>query len=294
MKQNKSEKVFMVFNYTFLLILALICLLPFINIIAVSLSKNAAVAANYVKLWPVQFTTYAYEYVIGKKLFWSSMVVTIKRVLIGGVINMLLVVLCAYPLSKDMSNFKSRSIYVWYFFFTMLFYGGIVPLYLLMHQLHMLNTIWALILNNALPVFNMILMLNFFRQIPKELEEAAFVDGANPFRVLWAIYIPCSLPAIATIGLFVIVYHWNAWFDGLIFMNDPSNYPLQSYLQTVIVGLNFQTSQSMAGEFNKLKELSDRTVRAAQVIVATIPILCVYPLLQKYFVKGIVLGGVKG
>jgi putative aldouronate transport system permease protein len=284
----------MVFNYTILSILALICVLPFIHLLAISLSKNAAVAANYVKFWPVQFTSFAYEYLLSKKTFWTALVVTVKRVLIGGAVNMILVVFAGYALSKESSRFKSRTIYVWFFFFTMLFTGGIVPLYLLLYQLKMLNTIWALVFPSAVPIFNLILMINFFRQIPIEFEEAALVDGASPFRILFSIYVPCSLPAIATIGLFVIVAHWNSWFDGLIYMNDPNNYPLQSYLQTVIIGLKFQTTNLTGKSLDNFKMLSDRTIRASQIIIATIPILCVYPFLQKYFIKGIILGGVKG
>jgi len=158
----------------------------------------------------------------------------------------------------------------------------------------MLNTMWSLVLPTALPIFNLILMLSFFRQIPRELEEAALVDGASPFRVLWGIYVPCSLPAIATISLFVVVFHWNSWFDGLIFMDEPSKYPMQSYLQTIIIGLRMQLQSAQTGDYALLKELSNRTVRAAQIIVGTVPVLIVYPLLQKHFVKGITLGSVKG
>jgi putative aldouronate transport system permease protein len=294
MLRSKSTRVFAVFNILFLTLVSAACVIPFINIIAVSLSKNSAVAANWVKLWPVHFTSYAYEYTLANVPFWRSFVVAIERVAIGGLINMFLVLMTAYPLSKEKGQFKSRTIYVWLFFFTMLFSGGLIPLYVLMLQLRLLNTIWALVLPSALPVFSMVLMLNFFRQIPRELEEAALIDGANHFRVLWGIYVPCSLPAIATIGLFTIVWHWNAWFDGLIFMNSPERYPLQSYLQTVIIGLRFSNQTSLVGDYMKLRLLSDRTLRAAQIIIATIPILAVYPFLQRYFISGIVLGSVKG
>ena len=294
MKKNVSVQVFTVFNSIFLSFLALLCILPFINIIAVSFSNNAAVAANYVKLWPVDFNLLSYEYILTRKAFWSAFTMSIQRVLLGGVINMLLVILTAFPLSKEASYFKARTIYVWFFFFTMLFSGGIIPLYVLLHQLKMLNTIWSLVMPSALPIFNLILMLSFFRQIPKELEDAAYVDGASPFRVLWGIFVPCSLPAIATIGLFVVVFHWNAWFDGLIFMNDSAKYPMQSYLQTVIIGLRMQLETAQTGDYEKLRHLSNRTLKAAQIIVGTIPVLMIYPLLQKYFVKGITIGSVKG
>ena len=294
MKLRKSVVVFMVFNYVFLSILALACILPFVHVIAISFSKNAAVSANYVKLWPVQFTTFAYEYLLTRRAFWRAFLVTIERVLLGGSVNMILVIMAGYALSKESITFKSRTVYVWFFFFTMLFSGGIVPLYLLLFQMSLLNNIWSLILPGALPIFNLILMINFFRQIPRDFEEAALMDGASQFRILWAIYIPCSLPAVATVSLFTIVAHWNSWFDGLIYMNDPANYPLQSYLQTVIIQMNFQTTNLSPGQLDNLKFLSDSTLRASQIIIATIPILMVYPMLQKYFVKGIVLGGVKG
>ena len=294
MKKPTSVLIFTIFNSIFLSILGILCILPFINILAVSFSNNSAVAANYVKLWPVGFNTIAYYWVLNRKMFWDALLVSFWRVLLGGGINILLIILTAYPLSKESTYFKPRTVYVWFFFFTMLFTGGLIPQYVLLHTLGMLNTIWALVLPTALPVFNLILMLSFFRQIPKELEDAAHVDGASPFRVLWGIYVPCSLPAIATITLFVIVFHWNSWFDGLIFMDDPTKYPMQSYLQTVIIGLRMQLQTAQTGDYEIYKHLSNRTVRAAQIIIGTIPVLVVYPLLQKHFVKGITLGSVKG
>jgi putative aldouronate transport system permease protein len=292
--KSSGEKAFTAFNYIFLTMVAASCVLPFVNVIAISLSKNAAVAANYVKLWPVQFTPYAYQYVVTKQAFWTAFYLSLKRVLRGLGINMALIVLTAYPLSKEVIYFKARTLYVWVFFFTLLFSGGFIPMYALVNQLKLLGTIWALILPGALPVFNMILMLNFFRQIPRELEEAAFIDGADHFKVLFLIFLPCSLPSIATMALFTIVAHWNAWFDGLIFMRSSEGYPLQSYLQTVIIGLDFSKTSSISGNYSYLKFLSDRTLKAAQIVIAVIPVLMIYPFLQKYFVSGIVLGSVKG
>jgi len=294
MKQTITARIFSIFNYTFLFILAMTCVLPFVHLIAISLSQNSAVSANIVRFWPVHFTSYAYEYVIARPAFWRAFLISIQRVLLGGFINMFLVIITAYPLSKEMKMFKHRTIYVWFFFITMLFSGGLIPMYMLLLQLNMLNTIWALTLPYAVPVFNLILMLNFFRQLPVELEEAALLDGANHFSILWKIYVPCSLPAIATIALLTIVFHWNSWFDGLIFMNRPEMYPLQSFLQTVIIGMNTRMTTSATADYQRLLLLSDRTVRAAQIIIAVIPVLIVYPFLQKYFVSGIVLGSVKG
>lgn len=294
MTRSKPEKVFAVFNYALLILVAASCVLPFVNVIAISLSENSAVAANYVKLWPVKFTPYAYHYVITKAQFWKSFMISVQRVLLGLAINMLLIILSAYPLSKEGIRFKARTPYVWFFFFTMLFSGGLIPMYALVSKLKLLGSIWVLILPGALPVFNMILMLNFFRQIPREMEEAAFIDGADHFTVLFRIFLPCSLPSIATIALFTIVGHWNAWFDGLIYMRTAEMYPLQSYLQTVIIGLDFSKQSSISGNYTYLKFLSDRTLKAAQIVIAVIPVLMIYPFLQRYFVTGIVLGSVKG
>jgi putative aldouronate transport system permease protein len=294
MSRSKPEKVFAVFNYALLTIVAASCVLPFVNVIAISLSQNSAVAANFVKLWPVKFTPYAYHYVITKAQFWKSFMISIQRVLLGLAVNMALIVLSAYPLSKEVLKFKARTAYVWFFFFTILFSGGLIPMYALVSKLKLLGSIWVLILPGALPVFNMILMLNFFRQIPREMEEAAFIDGADHFTVLFRIFLPCSLPSIATIALFTIVGHWNAWFDGLIYMRTAEMYPLQSYLQTVIIGLDFSMQSSISGNYSYLKFLSDRTLKAAQIVIAVIPVLMIYPFLQKYFVTGIVLGSVKG
>jgi putative aldouronate transport system permease protein len=155
----------------------------------------------------------------------------------------------------------------------------------------LLDTIWALVLPGAVPVFSVILLLNFFRGLPRELEEAAFIDGADHFTTLVRIYLPLSTPALATLLLLTMVGHWNSWFDGLIFMNSPEHYPLQSYLQTIVIQKDFSTLTELNSE--ALKEISDRTVKAAQIFMGALPVLVVYPFLQKYFMKGIVLGSVK-
>ncbi|TLS50926.1 carbohydrate ABC transporter permease [Paenibacillus antri] len=291
-RQTRGQKIFNVFNLFFLTLVCVLCLFPFIHVAALSLSENSAVSGGLVKLWPVRFTTEPYSYVLERKAFWTAFGVTIQRAALGTALNVLLVLLLAYPLSKTREKFRMRSTYVWIFFFTMLFNGGLIPTYILIKELGLLDTIWALVLPGAVTVFNVILMLNFFRQVPEELEDAANIDGASHWRTLWQIYVPVSTPAIATITLFCVVGHWNAWFDGLIYMRDASNYPLQSYLQTIVVSFDFQTMT--ATEAERLAKLNDRSVKAAQMIVAAIPILLVYPFLQKYFVSGIRLGSVKG
>lgn len=294
MIRSKSSKVFGAFNIAFLALLALTCILPFIHIIAISFSSNAVVSSGSVTFYPKQVTLYAYKYLLSKDLFWRTFLNSTLRVILGVSINMLMIVLIAYPLSKDKKDFRWRNVYVWFFFFTSLFSGGLIPSYMLLNELNMLNTIWALVLPCGVHVFNMILMLNFFRQLPKEMEEAAYIDGAGHWRTLVGIFIPCSLPSIATLTLFSVVNHWNAWFDGLIYMHDAYKYPLQSYLQTVIVGLDVTSGNFDPNDVERIKELSSRTITAAQIIIATLPVLIVYPFLQKYFVAGITLGSVKG
>nr|WP_286672543.1 carbohydrate ABC transporter permease [Cohnella hashimotonis] len=271
--------------------LAVLCFLPLVHVLAVSFSESAAVAAGQVTFWPVDFTLKSYDFIISRPEFMRSFVITLERVLLGTAINMLLTIMIAYPLSKDVRTFRMRTFYVWIFVFTILFAGGLVPWYMTIKYTGLLDSVWALVIPGAVPVFNVILLLNFFRGLPKELEESCFIDGAGHLRTLWTIYVPLSLPGLATVGLFTIVGHWNAWFDGLILMNKPEHYPLSSYLQTIII--NFDFSHVKQEDLYKLASISTRTSKAAQIIVGALPILLAYPFLQKYFVKGIVLGSVK-
>lgn len=289
---SKKISLFTVLNTSFLIFTALICVIPLIHIAAVSLSSSSAAAANRVILWPVEFSVNSYQYVAKRAAFWQSMVVSIERVILGGGINLILTIMVAYPLSKEKNEFHFRSFYAWMFFITMLFGGGLIPWYMVIRQMKMLDTIWALILPGAVPVFSVILLLNFFRQVPKELCEAAFIDGAGHWTTLWKIYVPVSMPALATILLFALVGHWNSWFDGLLLMNNPKNYPLQSYIQTIVVQRDY--SSMTREQIQQLASISDRTLRSAQIFLGSLPIVMVYPFLQKYFVKGIVLGSVKG
>lgn len=287
-----SRRIFIVFNYIFLISVALICLLPMINVLAISFSSSAAVASGTVGFWPVDFTLESYNFVANKPEFFSSLIVSIKRVIVGVPVNMLLTILIAYPLSRDSKVFKGRRFYIWFFVISMLFSGGLIPWYMTIKKTGIIDKFWALVLPGAVPVFNVILLINFFRTLPKEIEEAAYIDGASHWRTLWKICVPLSAPAIATLTLFCIVNHWNSWFEGLILMNNPRNYPLQSYLQTVIVNrdIKLMTSNDIA----VLSTVSDRTSKAAQVFLAALPVMLVYPFLQKYFTEGIVMGSVKG
>jgi ABC-type sugar transport system, permease component len=291
-KLTTGRKVFLACNYTILAISALLCLLPLINVLAISLSSKSAAAAGFVKFWPVDFTWASYKYALSKPEFIQGFLVSLERVALGYIVNMVLTILVAYPLSKDRFGFRYRHYYAWFFIITMMFSGGLIPTYMTIKEAGLLDTIWALVLPGAVPVFNVILLMNFFRGLPKEIEEAAFMDGAGRWRILIQIFLPLSLPSLATVSLFVLVHHWNSWFDGLIYMNSPKNYPLQSYLQTIIVTPELNNLQ--VDQLLEATMVSDRTFKAAQVFLAALPILMVYPFLQKYFMKGLVMGSVKG
>lgn len=291
-KNKNGIDTFTIVNTVFLITMAALCIIPLVHILAVSFSSNATAATGQVTFWPRDFSLNSYTYVAKRAAFWKSMVTSVERIVIGGAINMVLTILVAYPLSLDKTTFRARSFYVWVFFITMLFNGGLIPTYMLVKEVGLLDNMFSLILPTAVPVFSVILLLNFFREIPKELSEAAFIDGAGHWKSLWSIYVPLSKPALATLLLFALVFHWNSWFDGLLYMNNPDNYPLQSYIQTIIVQRSY--SMMTREEIAELATISDRTLRASQIFLGSLPIIMVYPFLQKYFVKGIVLGGVKG
>ncbi|GGH12147.1 carbohydrate ABC transporter permease [Paenibacillus segetis] len=286
-----SRKLFMICNFIFLAFISFLCLMPIIHILAISFSSGQAAAAGKVLLWPVEFTTAAYQNVFGKPEYLRAFWISIQRVIIGTTISMTLTIITAYPLSKDSRQFRLRTFYAWVFVFTILFSGGLIPTYTTIKSLGMIDTMWALVLPGGVAVFNVILLLNFYRSLPKELEESSRIDGAGHFKTLWKIYAPLSLPALATTGLFTMVGHWNSWFDGMLYMNHTENYPLQTFLQTVIVKLDFRFIKAENVEL--MLKLSDRTSRAAQIFVAAFPILIVYPFLQRFFIKGIVMGSVK-
>lgn len=283
-------RIFNIGNTIFLLIIALCCILPIFHILAVSFSAKSAADGNLVSFWPVGFTTIAYEKTLNNPIFLGSIWIAVKRTVLGTVLTLALACLAAYPLSKEVHAFKSRNIYAWIFVFTMIFNGGLVPFYVVIQKLQLMNSFWVLIIPGAVNVWLTILLLNFFRGVPKELEEAALIDGAGHFRTLFSIYLPVSLPALATLGLFSIVFHWNSWFDGMLYLNDKTDFPLATFLQTVIVQRDMS---SMSFNPVEMKMLSQKTVRASQIFLGALPVMIIYPLLQRFFVKGLVIGSVK-
>ena len=272
------------------ILMTLSCLLPLINMIAISLSGSDAVASNQVGLLPVDFTLTTYSKLLNDGQFWASFWISVQRVVLGTLINMFFVITMAYPLSKSKLRFPAREIYIKFVIFAMLFSGGIIPLYMVVSGLKLTDTIWALVLPGAVPVFNVILMINFFKSVPGSLDEAARIDGASPLTILVKIYLPVSLPALATVALFSIVGHWNDYFSGLLYMNKASLYPLQTYIQQLTVDI---TQVTDAEQLKQLSQMSNRAFNATKIVVSTIPLLIIYPFLQKYFVSGIVIGAVK-
>lgn len=221
----KVDKFRTVIIYIIIILLGLVCLLPLLNIVAISFSSSAAVEGNMVGLIPVGFSTAAYEKILEDSQFWHSFLISVERVVLTLIINFVLIVLMAYPLSKTNAQFRGRNIYANLMIFAMLFNGGMIPTFLLVKSYGLLNTVWALVLPGAVPIFNVILVMNFFAAVPKELEEAAFIDGANPLQVLTKIFIPISKPVLATVSLFSIVGSWNDFYSGLIYMSKAAYYP---------------------------------------------------------------------
>lgn len=289
-KIKPGKLISRVIIWAVVILLTLSCLLPLVNMVAISFSGSNAVSANKVGLWPVDFNTSAYKKLLGDAQFWKSFLISVERVVLGTFINMVFTISMAYPLSKSRHRFQAREIYMKIVIFAMLFSGGIIPLFMVVSKLHLTNTIWSLILPGAVPVFNVILLINFFKGVPDSLDEAARIDGAGPLTVLLKIYLPVSLPALATVALFAIVNHWNDYFSGLIYMSKAEMYPLQTYIQQLTVDM---TQITDANQLKQLASMNNRTFNAAKIVVSTIPLLVIYPFLQKYFVTGMVIGAVK-
>ncbi|MBF9018916.1 MULTISPECIES: carbohydrate ABC transporter permease [unclassified Oceanispirochaeta] len=288
---SPSRIAFIVVNYILLALFTLVSILPLIHILSLSLSAVDAVDSGKVGLFPVDFSLTSYRFILNNTKFYSAFLVSVKRVLLGVPINLICIILIAYPLSKDKERFRRRKIYVWFFVFTMLFNGGMIPTYLIVKSTGLLDSIWALILPTAVNVFNLLILMNFFRELPKAIEESALIDGASHYTILLKIYLPLAKPALATLVLFTFVYHWNMWFDGLIYINSSAKVPLQTYLQSILTIPDIQnlTTEQMA----IIGNMSRRATNSAQIVVSTVPILLVYPFLQKYYTKGLVLGSVK-
>ncbi len=282
--------VFCVFNAIFLVLLAALCVLPLVHVLAISLSSKGPVEANLVGLWPERFTLDSYKYVFATDQFWSSLRISVERTVLGTLLTTVLTVLLAYPLSRPDGTFRFRWIYMTIVIIAMLFSGGLVPTYYVVVRMFKLgNKIWALVLPCAVQIFSAIMMMNFFRMLPRTIEEAAYMDGADHFVSLTRIVLPCSMPIIITVVMFSLINHWNSWFDGMIYNTQPEFYPLQTFLQQFLKEPSKQSSLEAT-----FSEISDTSLAAANIFIIMLPILVFYPWMQKYFIKGITLGSVKG
>ena len=291
--RTRGQKIFSVVNFLLLTMITLSCLLPLMNILALSLSSTEAAAGGEVTLYPIGFNLIAYKNTMQRQAFWQSFLNSLIRVGIGVPLNMILTILAAFTLSRREDKLMGRKIYVWFFLLTMLFNGGLIPWYLTIRATGLLNSMWALILPSAVQVYNTILLVSFFRGVPYEIEEAAIIDGSGPMGVLTNVYLPCSVPAIATLTLFCLVNHWNEWFSGQILMNKIEKYPLMSYLQ-VLLHLSKNLEKLSEKEIEELLRVNLRTFNAAQLVIAMLPMLLAYPFFQRFFITGLTLGGVKG
>lgn len=288
MKRTRGEKIFAVFNNIFLFLLIMLCLLPFLNIAAKSLSDSIAVAKGKVLFWPVGFSLSAYRFVVTNVQFVRSFCNTVFITVAGTALSVIVTIITAFIFTRK--NMPFQKLYVMLFIFTMFFGGGIIPTYLHYYNFHLLDTYWVLILPHAVKVFHIVLLRNFYEGISPALEESARLDGASNTRILFNIYVPLSYASIATITLFVAVQIWNAYFGALMYTSKRELMPLQLYLRNM---LNSISDEVQNAEPTLVRELSDESVSSASIIVATLPILCIYPFLQRYFVTGVTLGAVK-
>ena len=297
-KTSTSRKIFVIFNYTFLAILALICIFPFIHLLALSFSSDEFTSKGLVSVYPMGFTLDAYMILATKPEFFKAFGISVARTILGTSLALLVIILTAYPLSKSNKVLKGRTAIAWIFVVTMFFGGTLASQYVLYRMLGLLDNFLVYILPGACDVWFVLMLMNFFRGIPKEIEEAALIDGCNHFQILFRIFVPISLPVIVTIVLFTAVGHWNSWFDGIFFMNDSNMYPLQSYLYVMLESSDpsklAQNGTLTPDQLEALKNLGNKNLQAAQIFLGMLPITLVYPFLQKFFIKGITIGSVKG
>ena len=292
MRTTPMEKFFTALIYVILGILGLSCILPFIHLIALSFSGSTPVKQGIVTLYPIQFNVDAYKYALDHPSFMRAFGISVLRTVVGVSFSLFMLVLTAYPLSKSSEASPLNPLFKVLMIIAMLTGGGLIPMYLVMSWIKLTNTFWALVIPGCLSLWNCFMVMNFFRGVPGELEEAAIVDGANSFQVMVKIYIPLSVPVIASMALFTGVGHWNDWFSGMLYIARSQDYPLQTYLRQVITTPDFSTLS--VAELQKYAQITAKNNQAAQIVIATFPIMCIYPFLQKYFMTGLTLGGVKG
>ncbi|WP_018884559.1 carbohydrate ABC transporter permease [Paenibacillus massiliensis] len=290
-RPSKGSRIFDYLNITLLSAFALLTVLPFIYVIAGSFATQKELLTRGFILFPTEFTLDAYKYIFSTPTLVKSLFVTIYITLFGTLINIFLTCLMAYPLARKDMDFRRPILML--IVFTMLFSGGMIPTFLVVKQLGMINTYWSLLIPGAISAFNLIIIRNFFQQLPESLEESAKIDGCNDLSVFFRIVIPLSMPAIATFSLFYAVGHWNTYFNAVLYINDNTKWPIQVLLRQFVILASGGIGDSTAMEADYVAP-PEQSLKMAVIVVSTLPILLVYPFLQKHFAKGVLLGSVKG
>ncbi len=278
-----------IINYIMLVLIAFVCLYPFLNVLAYSVSGYNAVLSGRVTFYPIDFTMEAYKQILGKTQIWRAMSTTVKVTLVGTALSLVLTTLAAYALSQD--DLPGRKAITGFILFTMYFGGGLIPTFLVVKGVGLYDSLGALFIPQSVNVFNFIVMRTFFKNLPESLSEAARIDGASYMQILVKIVLPLSLPIIATMGLFYSVGYWNTYFDALLYIQNPDKYTLQLRLRGLLFGEELNSAGNLEGIG---MQVMTQSLKMATVLVSTLPILVVYPWLQKYFVKGVMVGSVKG
>ena len=292
-KRKNKISIFDVINITIMCLFGVVTLLPVLQVVAKAFSAEGPVIAGLVTFWPISPQIETVLYVLKKPEFTNSFQVSVVVTILGTLFAMFLTVTAAYPLSKP--NLRGRKFFLYIFVFVMLFHAGMVPNYLMFRSLKLTNTIWALIFSGTFSVFNMFIVKNYFESLPATVEEAAKIDGASNLYTLIKIVLPMSLPVLATVTLFYGVAYWNNYMSGVIYITDPKLKPLQQYLYDLITeALNTIDATGNIADMDAAMNLTGESVRSATIVVSTVPILILYPFLQKYFVKGMTIGSVKG
>ncbi len=290
--ESRVDRVFMFFNNSFLIFITVIVLLPLIFVVSASFSSSEAVIAGKVTLWPVDFSLLGYETIFEHKKVWDGFGNSLFYTVFGTLFNVIMTIIAAYPLSRD--DLVGRRVITLLFVFTMLFSGGLIPTYMVVRDLGLLNTRAAMILPTGIGIFNLLITITFFRTtIPPELIEAARIDGASDFRTFRSIILPLSRPIIAVLALFYAVNHWNAYFQALIYLKDQELFPLQLVLREILIENTIDASMLIDIEDLVAREGLRELLKYSLIVVASVPVLLIYPFVQRHFVKGMMIGSVK-
>lgn len=298
MKQPKNRlyingsKIFDFFNVLFILIFTLLILVPILNIVASSFASNTALAHGNFIFFPSEFSLDNYKAVLNDDTIMRAFLISVSKTVIGVVTHVSFCAMVAYGLSKP--NLKFRKLYTAMGVFTMYFSGGMIPTYMIYHDLGLVGNRWALIVNGLISTYNMIILISSFRELPDALEESARIDGAGDWTILFRIVVPLSLPSIMVIALYYAVSRWNSWFPASLYLTNVRDWPIQMFLRRMLIEEQMEEMMAGSGAGTMEADSISQTLKYAMIMVSTVPILAVYPFIQRYFVKGIMIGAVKG